>query len=204
MMAKIFLPLLLIVSTVTGDTISDLCLQLVTQFNILQNLLPLEIDVSFPHTNYPGFISGHAKYRVVSELTLPPNSCVSLPSNNSNTKRLAIKVNNDRAFIISPTRVLIINQATYTLVLDVVQLKAAATKKVAVVGFSIENRSIHENYGDIALVYKNFINTSLKESITEKFQTSLNSTFRGDRVEISNKLVRQLMLNVFLATAQDF
>ncbi|XP_014292794.1 uncharacterized protein [Halyomorpha halys] len=203
MMAKILLPLLLIVSAVAGDDINDLCTQLTTQFNLLQKLMPLDVNVMFPRGGSQ-YITGPAKYRLVSELTLPDNGCSSVQVSGTTKKQITIKLQNERTFVISPLRIYTIYGATYTLKLDVELSPAGDSKKVSVADFTFETQRVIENTSDLSLTAKVYVTNNLKDSLKKHLEQTLTTTFQGtERVEISSKLVRDLMVNVFQVTAQD-
>ncbi|XP_014292793.1 uncharacterized protein [Halyomorpha halys] len=207
MMTKIFLPLLLIVSAVSGNEINDICTQLVTQFNLLEKLLPLDVDIIFPRGTTQ-YISGPAKYRIASELTLPDNGCSSksAPAETGYTKKhVTILLNNAKTYIISPFKIYTIYGASYTLELDVESSVTGDCKRITVTDFSINNQRILEDGSDVTTNSKYYINGNLKTTLTNHLQQKLNTVFQGsEMVEINRSLVRNLMINVFQAAAQEF
>nr|XP_014292795.1 uncharacterized protein LOC106691511 [Halyomorpha halys] len=200
-MAKILFALLLIVNAVAGDEINELCTQLIGQFNLLQSLVPLEVDVFFSNDNhYQGFITGHAKYRFASELTLPDNGCV-VTGNKDNYKQVVIRSNSYKAYIISPYKIMQLYHTELTLRVDVEQMESA--KKVSVTDLSFSNKQTFDEVAEVTPRYMSYISKNIEKSLKENLIQMLSFTFSSDeRVSISSSLVKALMQNVYLANAQ--
>lgn len=62
-----------------------------------------------------------------------------------------------------------------------------------------------EDAAPVPVIYRNYVNENLIKSVKKDLEKKLNYTFNLDeRVEINPALVKELMQNVFQATAQDF
>ncbi|XP_014292796.1 uncharacterized protein [Halyomorpha halys] len=205
MIAKILLPLLLIVSAVAGEAIDDICTQLSTQLNLLESLVPLEIDVIFPHESSI-YISGPAKYRIASELVFPNSACsVKTMSEDGTSRRVSITVKSEKSYVIAPTKVLFIYGGAFTLVLDVEEAQSGSVKKVTVNDLIFTHQNIFEDIMMSSYNYKKYIEDNLVKSILKELQQKMNINFDLDkRVEMNTGLIRELMQSVYRATAQDF
>lgn len=102
-------------------------------------------------------------------------------------------------------KVLMVNDPTYTLTLNVEKPKLGSLKKVTVSGFKLESESIFGDSTAVSAAYKNFVIENLQASLQKELEQRLNTNFDvNNLVEINGKLVKGLLLNVFKATAQDF
>ncbi|XP_014289732.1 uncharacterized protein [Halyomorpha halys] len=175
-----------------------ICQQMVNQFNHLQSLVPVQIDVYFWDST--PFLTGPATFKIGSLVT--KSECRAADKTTDN-REVVVELTASKGFIISDNNILTIQGINCTTKFDV-EHRYQNQKTISVDDLSVKFNSIYESGNKLSPAEQTEIENVLKISLIEIAKMKLKTNFYSSRRKINQDSVYSLMQDVYLVAAQDF